>query len=94
MQFGRAKTPPNPGRASTTLVIEGPFRFTRNPMYLGLTLIYVGIAFAANSAWLLGLTAPLLIVMHFGVIVREEAYLERKFGDAYLQYRKTVRRWF
>ena len=92
-QLRRARTQSSPFRPATSVVVEGPYRFSRNPMYLGMSLIYAGIAFGANSAWMLGLLIPLLIVLHYGVIVREEAYLERKFGNSYLEYRKAVRRW-
>jgi protein-S-isoprenylcysteine O-methyltransferase Ste14 len=92
-RFRRAGTARRPTRPATALVVDGPYRFTRNPMYLGMTLLYAGIALGANSPWILGLLVPLLIVLHYGVIFREEAYLERKFGDAYRKYKATVRRW-
>lgn len=78
---------------TTALVTHGPYRFTRNPIYLALTLIYVGLAVAVDSLWPLLTLVPLLVVMHFGVVRREEAYLEQKFGDAYHAYRARVRRW-
>ena len=93
LQLRRAGTEPPPNRPATALVVDGPYRYTRNPLYLGMTLLYAGIALGANSAWILGLLVPLLIVLHYGVIFREEAYLERKFGDAYRAYKATVRRW-
>lgn len=83
----------HPSLPATTLVVAGPFRFSRNPMYLARTLLYVGLALLANALWVLAALVPLLIVMHYGVIKREERYLERQFGDAYLQYRAAVRRW-
>jgi protein-S-isoprenylcysteine O-methyltransferase Ste14 len=93
LQFRRSGTEYHPNRPATALVMDGPYRLTRNPMYMGLTLLYGGIALGANSAWILGLLVPLLIVLHYGVIFREEAYLERKFGDAYREYKAKVRRW-
>ena len=78
---------------STALVISGPYRFSRNPIYLALTIIYLGLALAYGSWWPIVLLAPVLIVMRFGVIGREERYLEAKFGDAYRAYRASVRRW-
>ena len=75
------------------LVAEGPFRFSRNPIYVALTLIYCGIGVAADSGWVLGLAVPLLAVMRYGVIAPEERYLEAKFGDAYRDYKGRVRRW-
>ena len=76
------------------IVSTGPFAFTRNPMYLSLTLLYAGIAFLVNTAWPVVLLPAVLMVIHYGVIRREERYLERKFGDVYRQYRARVRRWF
>ena len=78
---------------TTALVIEGPYRFSRNPIYLALTLIYLGLGIGYGSLWPLVLLAPLLIVMRYGVIGREERYLEGKFGDAYRAYLSSVRRW-
>lgn len=93
LAFRRLGTPPEPWRPSTALVLTGPYRFTRNPMYLGFTLIYLGISLWVNSLWPLLFLPLVLVVMVRGVIVREEAYLERRFGDTYRTYRATVRRW-
>lgn len=76
-----------------TVVTTGPYRFTRNPIYVGMTLIYVGIAAAADSLWLLAGLVPLLLVIELGVIRHEERYLARKFGVRYDEYRARVRRW-
>ena len=78
---------------TTALVIAGPYRFSRNPIYLGLSAIYLGLAVGYGSWWPLVLLVPLLIVMRYGVIGREERYLEAKFGDAYRAYLASVRRW-
>ncbi len=75
------------------IVSGGPYGYTRNPMYLAFTLIYVGMALAVNSFWPLLLLPFLLALMHYGVIRREERYLESKFGDEYRRYRTRVRRW-
>lgn len=91
--FRRAKTRPQPWRPSTALVIEGPYRFTRNPMYVGFTLIHLGITCAVNSVWPLVALVVVLPVMQRFVIQREEQYMERRFGDAYRQYLTQVRRW-
>jgi len=80
-------------RPTETIVRTGPYRYSRNPIYIGFVLLYLAIAVLGDSLWVLGLLAVFLAVMHFGVIVREEAYLERKFGDVYRSYRATVRRW-
>jgi len=88
-----AGTNVNPFQPTTAIVASGPFRFTRNPLYLGLTLVYVGLAFVFNTWWALILLPLILVVMHFGVVLREERYLERKFGTPYREYRWKVRRY-
>lgn len=89
----RAGTNIRPDLPTTALVTEGPFRFTRNPLYLGLTLMYAGIALLIPGTWPLLLLLPVLLVMRWGVIAREERYLERKFGEPYRAYLGRVRRW-
>jgi protein-S-isoprenylcysteine O-methyltransferase Ste14 len=89
----KAKTNVNPLRPATALVVTGPFRFSRNPMYLARTVLYVGLGFLTNAFCVIALLCPLLIVMQVGVILPEERYMEAKFGDAYRQYRATARRW-
>ena len=91
--FRRAGTHVIPTRPATTVVAVGPYRFTRNPMYLGFTIAYLGITLWANAVWPLILLSTVLAVMWFGVISREERYLEAKFGDAYRSYKSAVRRW-
>jgi protein-S-isoprenylcysteine O-methyltransferase Ste14 len=78
---------------TTTIVGTGPYRFTRNPIYLGMVLGLISLAIALNSLWPLLMLVPFALVIHYGVVVREEAYLERKFGDVYRRYRARVRRW-
>jgi protein-S-isoprenylcysteine O-methyltransferase Ste14 len=90
----RAGTNVLPTRPALAIVTDGPFRFTRNPLYLGNVLFYLGFAMIFNSAWLLALFFPLLLVLQWGIIQREERYLEAKFGDAYVAYKARVRRWF
>jgi protein-S-isoprenylcysteine O-methyltransferase Ste14 len=89
----RAGTNVNPTLPTTALVATGPFRFSRNPLYVALTLIYVGLALLTNALWVLVLIVPVLLLMHYGVVRREERYLEAKFGDAYRAYRSSVRRY-
>ncbi len=91
--FFRAGTPPQPWRPSTALVTTGPYRLSRNPMYVGFTLFYAGISLWVNSLWPLLALPIVLVIMQRGVIAREEAYLERLFGDDYRAYRARVRRW-
>jgi protein-S-isoprenylcysteine O-methyltransferase Ste14 len=88
-----ANTAVDPSRPTSTIVTSGPFRFSRNPLYVGLTLIYLDLTLIANSWWGVVLLCPLLVVMHFGVVRREERYLERKFGDRYRRYRSSVPRY-
>jgi protein-S-isoprenylcysteine O-methyltransferase Ste14 len=89
----KARTRINPLRPTTALVIAGPYRFSRNPMSVSLVILFVGLALRLDTLWPLLLLLPLLVVYHFGVVQREERYLERKFGDAYRNYCAAVRRW-
>ena len=90
----RAGTNVDPGKPSTVIVDEGPYRFTRNPIYLANTLLYVGLSLVFNAVWPLLTLMPSLLLLHWGVVLREERYLEGKFGEAYLAYKRRVRRWF
>jgi len=78
---------------TTTIVESGPYRFTRNPIYLSMFLALIGLAIAFDNLWLVMMLVPFALVIRFGVVAREEAYLERKFGDDYRGYRSRVRRW-
>ena len=80
-------------RPTTTIVESGPYRFTRNPIYLSMFLGLFGLAIAFDNLWLLMMLVPFALVIRYGVVAREEAYLERKFGDVYRRYRARVRRW-
>jgi protein-S-isoprenylcysteine O-methyltransferase Ste14 len=89
----RAGTDPIPFKPSTRIVAHGLYRFTRNPMYLGFAMCTLGLAILVDSAWML-LAVPIgLILIDRVVITREERYLERKFGETYLDYKRRVRRW-
>ncbi len=83
----------NPKKPSEALTTDGPFRVSRNPIYVAMTGLSVGLAFLVNFAWPLLLLAPLLALMQWGVVLREERYLAGKFGDDYAAYRARVRRW-
>jgi protein-S-isoprenylcysteine O-methyltransferase Ste14 len=80
-------------RPTTTVVESGPYRFTRNPIYLGMFLGLIGLAIAFDDLWLLIMIVPFALVIRFGVVAREEAYLDRKFGDVYRGYCSRVPRW-
>lgn len=92
-EFRRAGTSVVPGEPSTTLLETGPYRFTRNPIYIGIVILYFGLAIVLTSAWMLVLLIPVLIILQRGVVEREEAYLEAKFGESYRQYQARVPRW-
>jgi protein-S-isoprenylcysteine O-methyltransferase Ste14 len=78
---------------TTSIVERGPYRFTRNPIYLGMMLSLAGLAIAFDSLWSLIMLVLFFLVIRYGVVAREEAYLERKFGDVYRSYRARVWRW-
>lgn len=86
-------TSPNPWKESVALSTAGPFAFSRNPIYLAMTGLYLGAALLLTSWWPLLFLMPLLMLMHWGVILREERYLLTQFGDAYVSYKAAVRRW-
>ncbi|WP_188054407.1 methyltransferase family protein [Sphingosinithalassobacter sp. CS137] len=92
--FRKAGTEMKPWKSSSALVTEGVYRWTRNPMYLGMALAYAGIALMLDSLIALLLLIPVVLVIQTKVIEPEEAYMERRFGDAYRAYRSVVRRWF
>lgn len=91
--FTRAGTPVQGTRPTRTLVTTGIHGWSRNPIYLGMLFFLVGIGIAVRSSWILLLVVPLAITLRYGVIAREEAYLERRFGDTYRDYKARVRRW-
>ena len=88
-----ADAPVRTDRPVPKLITEGPFRYTRNPGYLCLAMIYAGIAVLRNSLWAILLLPLVLLVIQREVIGREERYLERTFGEEYLNYKRRVRRW-
>jgi protein-S-isoprenylcysteine O-methyltransferase Ste14 len=91
--FHRLRTAIIPFKPATRLVTSGIYRWTRNPMYLGLALLYAGIAILFDSLLALVLLTPVIAIIRSYVISREEAYLERTFGDEYRAYKARVRRW-
>jgi protein-S-isoprenylcysteine O-methyltransferase Ste14 len=91
--FSRAATPVPSNQPVRMLVTTGTHGWNRNPIYVGMFLLYAGIGIAAHSPWVFVLALPLAITVRYGVVAREEAYLERRFGDAYRDYKARVRRW-
>jgi protein-S-isoprenylcysteine O-methyltransferase Ste14 len=88
-----AGTNVDPAKPGLTIVLGGPFRFTRIPRYLALCLLQVALGFFLNDWITLLFVIPLALVLHFGVVLREERYLTAKFGKPYLQLKRDVRRW-
>jgi protein-S-isoprenylcysteine O-methyltransferase Ste14 len=80
-------------KPSTTIVANGPYRFSRNPIYSGMVVGQTGLAIGLDNLWLIIMLVPFWLVIRYGVIAREEAYLERKFGAGYLGYKSRTRRW-
>lgn len=91
--FRRVHTPIDLSKPTTSLVTGGPFALTRNPGYVGLAAIYAGLACLLDASWALILLLPTLVLVDRAVIAREERYLERRFGQPYLDYKARVRRW-
>ncbi|MCB1877039.1 MAG: isoprenylcysteine carboxylmethyltransferase family protein [Chromatiales bacterium] len=92
-EFARSRNPVPPNRPIHGLMTAGPFRFTRNPLYLALACLHAGFGLVAGNAWVLLILVPSLLWVRYYVIVREEAYLTRRFGQPYLDYQAQVRRW-
>jgi protein-S-isoprenylcysteine O-methyltransferase Ste14 len=88
-----AGTNVHPSEPALTIVRDGPFRFTRNPMYLSLCLVQIALGLFLNDWITLLFVVPLAVIFHYGVVLREERYLSAKFGEPYLQYKHEVRRW-
>ena len=80
-------------KPTTTIVAGGPYSVTRNPIYIGMFLGQIGLAVGFNSLWLFATLVPFYLVIRYGVVAREEAYLERKFNNVYVDYKSRVRRW-
>lgn len=93
LSMKRHRTPINPFLPPKMVVSSGPFRISRNPLYVGLNLVLLGLVLILNSVGGLVVILTLFAIVHFGVILPEERYLERKFGDTYSHYRQLVRRY-
>ena len=93
LHFRRSGTSMVPMRPTTALVTSGPYQFTRNPMYLGMAVLYAALALALGVIWALAVLPLVILAVDRLVIAREEPYLERKFGEQYREYKGRVRRW-
>jgi protein-S-isoprenylcysteine O-methyltransferase Ste14 len=93
IRFKREKTTFDVRKNSTTLIIDGPYKYSRNPTYISLTLFYLGLGIFFNNVWVLVFVFPILLIMNFWVVQSEERHLEEVFSDEYLLYKSQVRRW-
>ena len=93
ISFWRTGQDPKPWRPSPELLVVGIYRHTRNPMYLGITLFQLGLGIALDNVWIAGFAPLALVIVHFLAVRPEEAYLTEKFGESYLRYRASVRRY-
>ena len=84
---------PDPRKSTFNIITAGPFKYSRNPMYLAFTIIYIGVTVAINTWWPFIFLPFVMVTMYYGVIFREEAYLGKKFGTDYTEYKKSTRRW-
>ena len=91
--FKRTGQNPIPWKPTPELILQGPYRFTRNPMYVGVTLFVIGLGLALNNLWISLFAAPALLVVHFIAVLPEERYLAEKFGDSYRIFLAQVRRY-
>ena len=89
----RAGTNVSPLKPSTAIVTSGPYRFTRNPLYVGIISVFIGLSLIIGTWWGFVMLIPAVLILHNGVVLREERYLERKFGHPYLKYKRAVRRY-
>jgi len=94
LQHRRSSNDPDPRNPDVMVMNSGIYRRTRNPIYIGYFMILAGIGVWANSLWVLSTVIPAYFVVRWGVVAREETYLEAKFGQTYTDYKNSVRRWF
>src|SRR5262245_52739483 len=92
-QFRKARTPVPGNKPTTAIVRDGPYRFSRNPIYLAFFALHLSLAICANSLWLVVTLIPAVAIIAVVVVPREERYLTRRFGDEYMAYKASVRRW-
>jgi protein-S-isoprenylcysteine O-methyltransferase Ste14 len=91
--FKRTGQDPKPWKSTPEIISTGIYRFTRNPIYLGMALIQLSIGIGLGNGWIVALVPPVLVMIYVTAIRHEEAYLERKFGETYTNYKASVRRW-
>ena len=91
--FRRTGQDPRPWAPAPSLLIQGPYRFSRNPIYVAMTMLQVAIGVARDNMWIVLFAIPALAVVHFAAVLPEEQYLREKFGDSYHQYLRSVRRY-
>ena len=91
--FQRTGQDRNPNTPTPSLITSGLYQYSRNPAYVSLTAIQLGLGLLLDNGWILLAAIPVVAIMQWGVIFREEAYLERTFGDEYRSYKSSVRRW-
>lgn len=91
--FSRTGQNPIPWKPTPELILQGPYRYTRNPMYVGVTILQVGIGVSFNNLWIAALALPALTIVHFIAVLPEEKYLTEKFGEPYKAYLTRVRRY-
>lgn len=93
VKMSKVDTNIEPWKPTTAILSDGIYAISRNPIYLAMIVMYLGAVFLLNSLWILPPLALVILIMHYGVILREEKYLEQKFGAEYLTYKEKVRRW-
>lgn len=91
--FRRTGQDPRPWKSTPSIIADGVYRYTRNPMYVGMAAVLAAVGIGAANGWLLGLVPLALAIVHVTAVRPEEAYLEEKFGAEYLAYKQQVRRW-
>ncbi len=91
--FRRTRQSPLPHTPTTEIIVSGPYRVSRNPIYLGAGVAQIGIGVLLSNMWIIVLVVPALMLVHYLAVLPEESYLENKFGDEYLRYKNSVRRW-
>lgn len=92
-RFRRGEQNPDPQTPTPSLYTDGPYAWSRNPIYVAVAILQAGIALVLDIPWILLMVIPAIIIVHFGVVIPEETYLEERFGDGFRQYRTRVRRW-